>query len=120
MKPYSNDIRTRIIEFHKLGMRQIKIAERLKIHKSTVSRIIKLSYSTSSCNPKIPITTRPRSLDYYQVVKYIDENPDKTQSEIGAIFGIKNIWYIVKKMNYSYKKTLLVTGEKGRFEKKSF
>jgi len=31
MKPYSNDTRTRIIEFHKLGMRQIKIAERLKV-----------------------------------------------------------------------------------------
>jgi len=34
MKPYSNDIKTRIIEFHKLGMRQIKIVESLKVRKS--------------------------------------------------------------------------------------
>jgi DNA-binding transcriptional regulator LsrR (DeoR family) len=60
MKPYSNYIRIRIIEFHKLGMRQMKIAESLKVHKSTVSRIIKLPISTNSC--KITITTIPKEL----------------------------------------------------------
>ena len=59
-------------------------------------------------------------MNYEKIIEYIDKNPDKTQDEAVKHLWLQDVWYIIKKMKYTYKKTLLVTGEKGRFEKKRF
>jgi len=103
-KPYSNDLRVRVIDCLKQGYKQEAVAEIFKIGLASVQRWWKLYKTKGNTNPKIPDITRPRKIDYAKVIKYIDDNPDKTQNEVGEVFGVKDVWYIIKKMNYTYKK----------------
>ncbi len=105
-KPYSNDLRVRVIDYLKQGYNQEAVAEMFKIGLASVQRWWKLYKTKGNTNPKIPDVTRPRKIDYAKVIKYIDDNPDKTQNEVGEVFGVKDVWYIIKKMNYT--KTLLI------------
>ncbi len=63
------------------------------------------------------VTTRPRKVDYEKAGIFIEKNPDKTLKEIGDAFGVKDtaILYIAKQLNITYKKTLPLRGEAGRF-----
>jgi hypothetical protein len=66
---------------------------------------------------KVPTVTRPRKVNYKKAQKFIEKNPDKTLKEIGAAIGTKDALYVIRKLGITYKKTLLVRGAKGRFER---
>ena len=116
--PYSADLRSRVIDLLNQNKTQMFISNLLNISTKTIQRWMKLYNDTGNLSPKKPTSTRPRRVAYEKIIEYIDQNPGLTQDEIGSIFGIQDVWYVIKKMNYTYKKTFLVRGEKGRFEKR--
>jgi transposase len=118
-KPYSLDLRMRVIENLVEGnITQAAVADIFKVSLRTVKRLVKLYNKTGSINPKIPISTKPRKVDYKKAKKFIEENPDKTLKEIGEKFKVtgKAVWYIVRQLGITYKKTLPIRGKTGRFE----
>ena len=115
---YSVDLRLRIIELLKENKTQIFISELLKVSTKTIQRLWKLYQETGNVFAKKAKVTRPRSVDYGVVTEYMDKNPDKTLVEVGEHFGIKNVWYIVKKMKYTYKKKTFIRGKVGKFERR--
>jgi transposase len=120
-KPYSLDLRMRVIENLVEGnITQAAVADIFKVSIRTVKRWVKLHNKTGSINPKIPISTKPRKVDYKKAKKFIEENPDKTLKEIGEKFKVtgKAVWYIVKQLGITYKKTLPIRGKTGRFERR--
>ena len=120
-KPYSLDLRIRVIENLVEGnITQAEVANIFKVSLRTVKRWAKLHKKTGSIKPKILISTKPRKVDYKKAQKFIEKNPDKTLKEIGEKFKVtdKAVWYIVRQLGITYKKTLPLRGEKGRFERR--
>ena len=119
MKPYSIDLRKKVIESLLKNNRQYIVADTFGIGIATVRRWWKLyKENDGNIETKKPITTKPRKVDYEVIRQYISHNPDKTQKEIAAYFGIKNVWYIIKQLNITYKKKTIVRGASGRFTKR--
>lgn len=116
MKSYSLDLRQKILEVRqkeKLSIR--KLAERFKVAKSFVQKILKQFQETGDVRAKKRGGSPPRKLNDEQVVKLveiIEENNDATLEEIGVLLKEKTnvkvsattIWNISKKFNYSFKK----------------
>ena len=120
-KPYSLDLRIRVIKSLKENnITQVQTADIFKVSLRTIKRWVKLHKKTSSINPIVPISTKPRKVDYKKVEEFIEKNPNKTLKEIGNKFKVtdKTVWYIVKQLGITYKKTLFIRGEKGRFTRK--
>ncbi len=118
VKAYSLDLRARVIRRIKLGKgSHQQIADDFEIGVATLRRWIKLYQETGSFNCKVPTVTRPRKVNYEEVQKFIENNPDQTLKEIGEKFGVKDttILYIMKRLNITYKKTLPLLGTQGRF-----
>jgi transposase len=88
VKAYSEDLRIRIVGRVKQGKESHQsIADNFRIGVATVRRWVKLYKDTGSVARIVPITTRPRKVDYNEVQKFIEKNPDQTLKEIGDIFN---------------------------------
>ena len=121
VKPYSLDLRIRVIgNLIEGNITQLAAADIFKVSLRTVKRWVKLHKKTGSIKPKIAISTKPRKVDYKKVKKFIEKNPDKTLKEIGERFKVtdKAVWYIVKQLGITYKKTLPIRGKAGKFERR--
>ena len=75
-----------------------EVAEMFDIGIATLRRWLKLWKDKGNLEPKKPSVTRPRKISYEKIKEYIDCNPDKTLKEIGIIFDVKNVFYIVHKL----------------------
>ncbi len=120
-RAYENDLRIRVVTRAKEYQESYqKIADIFDIGIATLKRWIKLYNESGSIESKIPTSTRPRKVNYKKVQKFIEKNPDKTLKEVGEQFKVKDtaILYITKKLNITYKKTLPIRGEKGRFTRR--
>lgn len=105
-KPYSIDLRERVIKSLQNKVSQKKTAEIFSISIESVKRWWKLFKENTDLKPKIPIITKPRKVDYVKVKDYIEANPDKTLKEVGDKFNIHLTasFYIFKKLGITYKK----------------
>ena len=116
-KPYSLDLRIRVIENLKDGsMTQQEAADAFRISLRTIKRWTKINKRNGSMEPKKALVTKPRKVDYLKAKNFIEKNPDKTLKEIGTYIGTKNVIYVIKKLNITYKKTLPLRGKAGRFK----
>lgn len=116
-KPYSLDLRIRVIENLKdASMTQLEVADTFRISLRTIKRWVKINKRNGSVEPKKVLVTKPRKVDYLKAKNFIEKNPDKTLKEIGDYIGTKNVIYVIKKLNITYKKTLPLRGKTGRFE----
>jgi transposase len=117
-KAYSEDLRIRVVNRVKENKESHQqIADNYGVGVATLRRWIKLHKDTGSLLHKVPTVTRPRKVNYKKAQKFIEKNPDKTLKEIGAAIGTKDALYVIRKLGITYKKTLLVRGAKGRFER---
>ena len=117
-KAYSLDLRERVFDLLAKGKSKLFIEENLGVTTKTILKWQRRYEETGSIGKVTPIKTRPRRLDYEKVGKFIEKNPDKTLKEFAKRFGVVEsvIWYIIKQLNITYKKTLPVRGKAGRFE----
>lgn len=121
VKAYGEDLRIRVVNRVKDGKESHQqVADIFDVGVATLRRWIKLCKDTGSVAHKVPTVTRPRKVDYKKAQKFIEKNPDKTLKEIGEKFKItdKAVWYITKQLGITYKKTIPVRGEKGRFTRR--
>ena len=120
MKQYSNDLRQRALKLIEGGMKQIKVAKLFGVTVQTLCKWWKLYKINNISEPIKPVFIRTLKVDRDVLLRFVEQNPNKTLKEIGQEFGCSHnaIFKILKKLNIIYKKTLLVRGETGRFERR--
>jgi transposase len=116
MKSYSLDLRQKIIQVRQeeqLSIRQL--AQRFKVAKSFVQKILKQFEKTGDLRPKQRGGSPPRKLNDEQVlilIEIIEANNDATLEELGLLLEEKTkirvskttIWNVSQKLNYTVKK----------------
>ena len=116
MKPYSIDLRKKIVEVHekeKISIR--KLAQRFQVAKSFVQKILKQYRETGDLSPKRQGGSPPRKLQGEQLVtliEIIESNNDATLEELCDLLHEKSgirisratMGRITLKLNYSVKK----------------
>lgn len=102
--PVSIDLRQKIVVSLKNGSLQRNVAKRFKVSLSTVKRISTKIKHNQDIKPKKPVKTRPRKINYEEVKKFVEENPDKIFKEINRYFCMQNAQYILKILGFTRKK----------------
>jgi len=111
-KPYSIDIRNRVIKKHEDGKKVNEIANELSVKKSFVYNMLGLYKSTGSVEAKPHRGGKKATIDDYmllQIEALVLETPDITLQEIKDELGLKISLSIIcdtinKKLNLRYKK----------------
>ena len=111
-KPYSIDLRERVIEKHKEGKSVKEIKMELRVKTTFVYDMLKLYKTTGSVEPKPPTGGRKPSITeeiLSQMEALILETPDITLQEIKDELGLTVALSVIcdavnKKLNLRYKK----------------
>jgi transposase len=116
MQPYSLDFRKKIIEVREQENISIrKLAERFKVAKSFVQKLLKKAQETGDISPLAQGGSPPTKLNSEQLVtlvKIIEENNDATLKELtemlelktGIKVSISTMGRISNQLNYTFKK----------------
>jgi len=112
-KAYSDDLRLRAIRLIEKKETKTRVSELLGITIQTLCKWWKLYRFSNILTPKIPIFERKKKVDYEELKRYVESNPDKTLKDIGKRFDISafGVCKILKKINFTYKKKVFVRGE---------
>jgi transposase len=106
-RPYSKDLRERVIYYVKDTKNQASASRLFKVSTSTVSRW----WARYQQEGKVEALKRQGSkgkISLNQLQQYVEQNPNSTLSEIGKIFKVSNcaIHNRLKELGFSYKKSL--------------
>lgn len=107
-KPYSLDLRKKVIDHILRGNSQQSAVRIFKLSKTTVN-IWYLRYKKEGhVEPRPRLGAKP-SIDFDNFKKYVSEHPNSTSSDIGKRFGMSEAGarYWLRKLGYSYKKKRL-------------
>lgn len=113
-KPYSYDLRSKVIEAVKRGKKKIEVSRFFKISRNTLDLWLKQEKETGDYKPKQPITkgTRPKIEDLEKFGEFVAENSGKTQKEMAQLWGNnvsqQNISYACQKLGITRKKKPMV------------
>lgn len=106
-RPYSNDLRIRIVKSIESGMTQKEAALKHDVHENTVRSIYKKYKETGSVDPKKPVGVgRPCKIDIEKLNEIYTEDPDTYQYEAAAILSVAQsaVSYRLKKLGIAQKK----------------
>lgn len=124
MKPYSNDLRQKIIEVYRQGKSSLReIAERFLVSLSFVLALVKQFRATGRIDPKPHGGGKKRKItgaDLLILRQLVEENSDATLLELGNLFfeqtGIKvsesTVWQALRRLRISRKKKTLHATER--------
>lgn len=124
MKPYSIDLRQKIVEVHKKENISIrKLAQRFQVAKSFVQKILKQYRETGDIRPKAQGGSPPRKLkgeELVTLIEIIESNNDATLEELCDLLENKikvkvsraTMGRITLELNYSVKKNSLRSRER--------
>ena len=130
MKPYSVDFRQKIIEVYEQEDISIrKIAQRFKVAKSFVQKLLKQYRETGNIHPQIQGGHPPRKLQQEQLVdliEIIENNNDATLEELCELLQKKSrisisrstMGRITLELNYTVKKNSLCRRKRKRSHSK--
>lgn len=116
MKPYSVDFRQKIIEVYEQENISVrKLAQRFKVAKSFIQKLLKQYRETGDINPQVQGGHRPIKLQGEQLItliEIIESNNDATleelcellQSKTGIIISRSTMGRITLQLNYTVKK----------------
>ena len=131
MQPYSIDLRKKIIDVREQENLSIrKLAERFKVAKSFVQKLLKRVQDTGDISPRAQGGSPPTKLNSEQLVtlvEIIEENNDATlkeltellESKTGIKVSISTMGRISNQLNYTFKKNTLCGRENKRTSSKS-
>jgi transposase len=115
MRPYSEDLRTRIIAGKKAGESSAKIAERLRVHVRTVERYWVRYGEKGHCRPgKIGDHRRSRLAGHEKTVEsWIKTEPSlsleklcaRCQKQLKVTLTVSALWHRLKALGLSFKKS---------------
>jgi len=104
-KPYSIDLRSRVIEHIKLGSSQKSTSVLFMLSKSTVGRWWGRYKEEGEIAPKSRHGSKGK-VDSEKLKNFVIANENSTLVEIGSYFGVSacSIYRRLKKLGFSYKK----------------
>lgn len=104
-KPYSIDLREKVIKFLEEGGLRSKAAKIFKMSPTTISTWYTRYKCEGNYNPKKRLGAKPK-INSEDFMSYIENNPNITASEIGKKFAISasGAKYWLKKLNFTFKK----------------
>ena len=106
--PYSLDLREKVIKFVTAGNSQRAAARVFDISKTTVSTWFIRYKKEGNYYPKKRLGAQSK-MDMSQFIKYVEDNPNSTTSEIGRRFDMTHggAHYWLRKLAFGYKKKTL-------------
>lgn len=106
--PYSLDLRKKVIEFIDAGNSQREASKVFSISKTTINTWYIRYKKDGNYAPKKRLGARPQ-IDRSKFIRYVEDNPNATTSEIGKNFGITHAGahYWLRKLGFGYKKKTL-------------
>ena len=114
MRPYSEDLRVRIIAGKKAGESSAKVAERLRVHVRTVERYWERYGEKGHCRPeKIGGHRRSRLAGHEKTVElWIKAEPSlsleklcaRCQKQLKVTLTVSAMWHRLKALGLSFKK----------------
>ncbi|MCP5124703.1 MAG: transposase [Gammaproteobacteria bacterium] len=107
-KPYSEDLRTRVIQSYLNGLSKMDIVTLFKIGMDTLNRWIRQYLQTGDIKPKKRTQFRARKFSDSDLKDYIRNNPSVTLKQIAEHFSVKpsSVQARLKALNITYKKTI--------------
>jgi len=119
-KACSNDLRSIALKLIEDDKTKTDVSDLLGITIQTLCKWWKLYKEKGITEPIKPMFERKTKVDRQDLLFFVKENPDKTLKELGKAFGVSDVGVlkILRKLNITYKKTLLIRGEKGRFKRR--
>ncbi|MCP5124480.1 MAG: hypothetical protein H6973_02225 [Gammaproteobacteria bacterium] len=109
-KPYSEDLRTRVIQNYLNGTSKIDIITLFKIGMDTLNRWIRQYLQTGDVKPKKRTKFRARKFRDSDLIDYIRNNPSVTIKKIAEHFSVKpsSVQSRLKALKITYKKNISV------------
>lgn len=113
-KPYSYDLRSKVIEAIKTGKKKIEVSRFFKISRNRLDLWLKQEKETGDYQAKKPRIkgTRPKIENLEEFAKFVSNNSGRTQKEMAQLWGNKvsqqNISYACQKLGITRKKKLMV------------
>lgn len=113
--PYSEDLRTRVINYLDKGNGYKEASRLFELSISSIGRWYRRYKKEGHCKAR----TRPgarRKINLAQLEAYVKSNPDTTLKKAAIKFSL-SIWtvqYWLRKLGYSYKKNIYLLGSKTR------
>jgi transposase len=114
MRPYSHDLRHRIIAAKEKGESTGEVCQRFQVSRKTVQRFWKQYGRTGHCRPKRIGGYRRSRLEKHdrQLQRWITQQADLTLAELqqrceeqlGVRIGINALWHRLDRLGLSYKK----------------
>ena len=107
-KPYSVDLRKRVLEYIDETQDKIKASQLFKVGIATIYRWIARKTQTGNVIPS-PKKAYKKKIDDQKLVTYVMQNPDHFLSEISNHFGttLQAVFYALKRLKITRKKRLL-------------
>ena len=121
-KPYSEDLRARVIQSYLNGLSKIDIVTLFKIGMDTLNRWIRQYLQTGDIKPKRRTQFRARKLSDSDLTDYIRNNPSVTLKQIAEHFSVKpsSIQARLKALNITYKKKQFLYEERDEQKRTEF
>jgi transposase len=114
MKPYSEDLRERIVKGRKEGESVIELSKRYSVSKSSVERYCHLKEKTGKCSPgRIGGYRRSRLEGHDATLKgwiakegclTLEQLRERIAEQLGISLGTTALWHRLERLGLSYKK----------------
>lgn len=105
VKPYSVDLRARVLEYIDETADKAKASRLFKVGIATIYRWIARKKQSGNVAPS-PRKAYKKKIDDYKLIAYVQENPDHFLSEIASHFGttLQAIFYALHRLKITRKK----------------
>lgn len=108
-KPYSSDIRKRVIKCFKRKMKYKNISKRLDLSLSTIKRYAKKYKNSGNIDVKNEVKTgrKPSVKDFYKLQEFIENNHHLSLEDMAAKLNISksSLHRAIIKLNFTFKKS---------------
>ena len=113
---YSVDLRKRVINFVLKGKKIQEAYKTFNVHYNTISKWIKVYNEENRLEPNPPFKKKPYKMDWEELRKYVEENPDLYQSEYAEHFGVSQgqVCKVLNKLQLTRKKKSLTYHEQDK------
>jgi transposase len=111
--PYSLDLRNSVIKYIKSGNSQISASRVFSLNLSTVNKWYLRYRSEGNCNPRRRLGAKSK-INKEALECYVTMNPNVKLKDLSKEFGVSlwGIYYWLRKLGFSYKKSLHLCGSK--------
>jgi transposase len=111
MRPYSLDLRVRVLEAAAAGDGTAALADRFAVSPAWVCRLRQRHRATGEVGPRVARPARTRTLEplYPRIRQLLAATPDLTpaepRDELRAAVALSTLWAAVRSLGYAFKKS---------------